>query len=143
MIIAATSREFIRRWRKREGLTQKKLAALLGYTQSFVEKIECGQKLCGLRFSFRFMGLLNDQEKLQFLDLTMEWYEEVNPKYNPRRNQIDAIKELRKRKRLSQITADDLALLKAQGVEIDGETKDLFKEKPVEKRKNRGKKRHP
>lgn len=118
----------------------EKLAELLGYSLSFIEKIEYGIRHCGMRFSLRFMTILRDDEKLQFLDLTTQWFEEINPKREDKAKLL-ALRKLREKKRLSEVTADDLALLVADGFEIDGELKNLFKEKPTEKRK-RGKKRH-
>jgi transcriptional regulator with XRE-family HTH domain len=134
MFVARDAKEFFVLWRKREGFSQHKMARLLGFSFGYIGDIETGRKKPSLRFALRFMGLLKDHEKLAFMDTFHQWYEEAYPKEDTKRR-IELVKKLRETKKLHEISADDLAVAKANGFEVDGETKDLFREKYTRRRR--------
>lgn len=136
MFVARDAREFFLLWRKREGFSQLKMSKLLGFSLGYIGDIETKRKKPSLRFALRFMGLLKDHEKLAFMDTFHQWYEEAYPKKDTKQR-IELVRKLREKKKLHEINADDLSMARAEGFVVDGETKDLFREKYRRRRRRR------
>lgn len=109
--------EFVRSWRRREGYSQRDLAAALGIGRARVGEFETGLYV-GIAFCIRFMAVLSDKEKLLLLDVLTEHLALF--KTSNARIQDEAISALRKRGRLHELTDDDVYITKLNGYRIDG-----------------------
>lgn len=71
---------FVKRYRERKGITQKKLGEMLGYHAQYISNVE--RESCGFAFQFcqMMLDILNDDEQRYFLDLFEAEYEDH--KYN-------------------------------------------------------------
>lgn len=139
MIPAATPIEFVVRWRKKQKLSQRNIASLLGVSRGRLADFE-SDRWPSVKFCLRFMSLLSDGEKLKFLDVMAEHYAVFHSSHS-RMNEL-SIKALRNRRKLHEITEDDVKMVRLSGLKIEGETKLKKKEaKPRGPRKKQSAKR--
>lgn len=135
MITAANPIDFIKKWRKREGLSQADVAASLGVSTGTVGDFESGRR-DSPRFCLQFSVMLSEFDRMIFFDLVAMHYAENKQRYLEVQEMFN---ELRKRGKLHEIDKDDITLLRANGVKIDSEFGKWVKDGKIRKRKrNRG-----
>lgn len=117
MLSVASPIDFVRSWRKREKLSQRDLAHQLGIGWARVGDFERGATM-SLSFCVRFIAMLTEKEKLMFLDVLsdhMAVFKSAAAKQNSA-----AIKALRERNPLHELSDDDVYLTRLKGYRIEG-----------------------
>lgn len=117
MIIASTPVEFIKKWRKREGLTQADVAKALCISNGTIGDFERGRRTSP-RFCFWFSVLLSEFDRLMFFDLVALHYSEDRETY---KKVQQVFNELRERGKLHQIGKDDITMLRAKGLKVESQ----------------------
>lgn len=115
MIIASDPIDFLKKWRKREMISQKSLAGMLGVSVGTVGDFESGRR-DSARFCLLVSILMTDSDRLHFFDLTAIHYSENKKEYLEMQAAFD---ELKRRGKLHEINQDDMAILRANGYRVD------------------------
>ena len=134
MITAMDPIDFIKKWRKREGLSQKDVADAIGISKGAVGDFECGRR-SSPRFCLMFSVMLSEFDRMMFFDLVAIHYAENKERYLETQAAFD---ELRKRGKLHEINKDDINLLRARGLKIDADFGTWVRDGKKRKRRKRG-----